>query len=137
MISDDGYVSVASEVRQSSIVPAASCAQTTTETVGHRDGSSRGNGAPANAFATAASAGLGRRSASTRPKAQSSTASPPRHHSSVHEKATAPHVPSANAARTCIAVSCAWPSSPSRTLSAPASASSSGFAPATCCSRAR
>jgi hypothetical protein len=40
MISEDGYVSVASEVRQSSIVSAASCAQTTTETIGHRERSS-------------------------------------------------------------------------------------------------
>jgi hypothetical protein len=40
MISEDGYVSAAREVRQSSIVSAASCAQTTTETSGHRERSS-------------------------------------------------------------------------------------------------
>ena len=75
--------------------------------------------------------------ASTRPNAQSRTVCPPRHHSSVHENATAPHAPSANAARMWIAVMRAWPSAPSRMLSAPASASSSGRSPAMCCSRAR
>ncbi len=62
------------------------------------------NGASANASRTAASAGFGCRSASTRPNAQSRTVCPPRHHSSVQENAIAPHAPSANAVRMCIAV---------------------------------
>ena len=51
---------------------AALYAQITTDTRGHRRRHSSLNGAASNAAATAASAGLGRRPASTRPNAQSS-----------------------------------------------------------------
>ena len=96
------------------------------EIFGHARRSAAGNGAAANAWAAARSAGFGFRPASTRPNAQSSTGCPPRHQSSVHANTTAPQAPSENAARSCMAVIAACPSSPSRRLSAPASASSSG-----------
>src|SRR2546423_11174455 len=72
---------------------------TTTEIRGHARFA--GNGTSANASRTAASAGLGERSARVRPKAQSSTSWPCRYHSSVQENTTTPAHPAANAVRTC------------------------------------
>ena len=78
--------------RQRPIVASPLYVQTTTETRGpvRVPGERARRRTPAR---TAASAGFGRRSRSTRPKCQSSTSTPPRCHSSVQEKTNAPAQP--------------------------------------------
>ena len=95
------------------------CEQTTTEMAGHADFG--GEGHSANARATAASAGFGLRSRRSSPNASPRRRAPPRNHSSVQEKTTAPAQPEANVVRTCQLDHLALPSSPWRRLSSPSS----------------
>ena len=96
-----------------------------------------GNGTSAKAEVTAASAGFGSRSGRVRPKAQSSTYSPARNHSSVHENTNAPAQPDANVWRICQSSAFACTSSPLRSASRPTSLIRRGRSPARLWSRAR
>src|SRR5204862_353557 len=95
------------------------------------------NGASTKALRTAARAGLGRRSQSVMPKAQSSTWAPARCHSSVQANTKTPAQPPAKAVRICQSRLLACAASPLRSASRPISVSISGRSPATFCRRAR